>query len=507
MRRSEGNDHSSRDSVAPSDVSERVQGRARKRTKRQSGKRPGSRATRKRSVKRSRPASAAKHADAGDEVAVKLADLTIVSSKRWYLTVSAALGIAGSIISATYLAIEYGKIKPVERELQESRALLTNAKADAQNFKAQLERSEQKANSLATNLERPGQVFPADLSSVVGLNVTFQWEYSKHDALSKYILELQDLSGQSSPRKFNVDRPETKSTYYAFNGTASGNYLWRVRPGVIAQGGQEVPLGPWSAPAVFAIYPSVAERIRSTGRIRVATTPTSYDPFVGVSGQGQYHGFELKLVDWLMPRVAEKLKLKQPPVPEILEIPWNRLFTYMQNGEADIAVRSITKSKVRESDYPNLRFTAGYLANHQMFVQLRKDGEYPAALKDSIVGAKSRSVNETVAKFLAPKYGFTVNSSYTAYGDLLDALRRGDIAFALVDSALVNEHLNKQVYPLGGHLDDEVRALYTRELGFDREEYAVLVHEGGSSELRVALDQTLQSEEFQSFVKAELKIK
>ena len=55
---------------------------------------------------------------------------------------------------------------------------------------------------------------------------------------------------------------------------------------------------------------------------------------------------------------------------------------------------------------------------------------------------------ELAAKYLATKYGFSVNSSFTAYGDLYDALRRGDISFALVDSSLVHEHLNKTVFAL-----------------------------------------------------------
>jgi ABC-type amino acid transport substrate-binding protein len=140
-----------------------------------------------------------------------------------------------------------------------------------------------------------------------------------------------------------------------------------------------------------------------------------------------------------------------------------------------------------------------------MFVQLSKDGVYPDSLKGRIVGAKSRSVNESVAKFLAQKFGYTVNPSYTAYGDLLEGLRRGEIAYALVDSSLVNEHLNKSIYALGGFLDDELRAFYKRELGFDHEEYSILVHEGGSSELRTALNEILESAEYKAFANS-LKI-
>lgn len=119
----------------------------------------------------------------------------------------------------------------------------------------------------------------------------------------------------------------------------------------------------------------------------------------------------MKIVRWLLPRITEKLNLKQTPRLEVEEIPWNRLFNYMQNGEADIAVRSITRSEAREKEYQNLKFTKGYMANHQMFIQLNTDGIYPRSLSGRIVGAKSRSVNEQAAKFLAQRFGYTVNSS------------------------------------------------------------------------------------------------
>ena len=435
----------------------------------------------------------------GEAVSVGIGDLPVITSKRWYITASVAIAIIGSIVSATYFAIDYGRIRPIEKELENNRGLLASAKTDALTFKAQLERAEQKNTALAALLVRPGLIFPQDRSSIVGSNITFLWEYPKHDpSTTKYILELQEIGKAREPLKINVDRPETKSMFFAFDRAAAGSYLWRVRPGLMVSD-KEVGQGPWSNPAVFTVYPNVTDRIRATGKVLVATTPTSYDPFVGINRKGEYKGFELKLVRWLMPRLAEKLKLSQVPAPEISEIPWNRLFTYMQQGQADIAVRSITRSDLREREYQNLKFTVGYVLNHQIFIALSKDDKYPDALKGRIVGVKSRSVNEEAAKFLAPKFGFSINSSYTAYGDLLEGLRRGEIAYALVDSSLVNDRLGKDIYALGGYLDDELRDYYTRELGFDHEEYSILVHDGGSSELRLALDEILRSTEYKTF--------
>lgn len=433
---------------------------------------------------------------------VKIEDLPVIISRRWYITLSAAIGIIGSIITGTYFVVDYGRIRPIEKELEDNRALLASAKSDAVNAKSQLERAEQKTGELASKFDRPVQIFPRDRSSVVGSNISFLWEYGKHDASTPYIFDLQDMAGRSQPIRINVDRPETKSMFYAFEAAAAGNYIWWVRPGKIVSD-EEVGQGPWSPPAVFSIYPNVAERIRATGKLLIASTPTSYD--MGVNNRGEYGGFEVKVLRWLAPRLAEKLKLKQPPKLEVEEIPWNRLFNFMLNGEADIAVRSITRSVSREKEYQNLKFTTGYALNHQMFIQSNADGKYPDSLKGRTVGAKSRSVNEAAAKFLAPRFGYEVNSSYTAYGDLLEGLRRGEIAYALVDSSLVSGLLGKSVFALGGFLDDELRDFYKRELGFDHEEYSILVHEGGSSELRTALNEILGSDDYRKFAES-LKI-
>jgi ABC-type amino acid transport substrate-binding protein len=432
---------------------------------------------------------------------VKLEELQVLAGKRWYLTVSAAIAIVGSLISGTYFVVDYVRIRPLEKDREDARNALSNVQADVVNLKNLLERSEQKASALALASERPVAIFPFDRSSVIGSGVRLSWDYGKHTQTTKYILEIQPLSGARPAVLLNVDRPETKSMFYTFDTVGSTEFLWRVRQGEIVSG-QQVGEGPWSSASAFAIYPSVVDRIKRTGKLLVATTPTSYDPFVGVNTKGQYVGFELNLLRWLLPKIGEQLHMTQAPILDITEVPWNQIFQYMQDGAADIAVRSITRSQIREKEYPNLRFTIGYVRNHQILIQANSDGQFPASLSGRIVGVKSRSVNELAAKYLATKYGFSVNSSFTAYGDLYDALRRGDISFALVDSSLVHEHLNKTVFALGGDLDGDLKDFYQKQLGFDDEEYSVLVHEGASKELREAMNRILKSPEYRNFVKS-----
>jgi hypothetical protein len=65
----------------------------------------------------------------------------------------------------------------------------------------------------------------------------------------------------------------------------------------------------------------------------------------------------------------------------------------------------------------------------------------------------------------------------------------------------VREHLNKTVFALGGDLDGDLKDFYQSQLGFDDEEYSVLVHEGASNELREALNRILKSSDYQNFIK------
>jgi hypothetical protein len=243
--------------------------------------------------------------DDASATSVKIEDLPVIVSRRWYVTLSAVIGIVGSIITGTYFVVDYGRIKPIEKDLKDNRTLLASAKSDALSAKSQLERAEQRNGELAAKFDRPVQIFPRDRSSVVGSNISFLWDYGKHDASTQYILELQDMTGRAQPIKLNVDRPETKSLFYAFEPAAAGSYVWWVRPGRIVSEG-EVGQGPWSPPAVFTIYPNVTERIRATGKLLIASTPTSYD--MGVNNKGEYGGFEIKVLRWLAPRLAEKLK-------------------------------------------------------------------------------------------------------------------------------------------------------------------------------------------------------
>jgi len=428
-------------------------------------------------------------------------DVPVSAGRRWSLTVLAVIASLVAVVSATYWVVDHVRIRPLEKELQATRAALSDVKADGRNLQRVGDRTEQRGSELPATPNRPAAIFPSDRSSIIGSSVTFSWEYAGHTSTTKYIVSIQPLSTGRPVLLLNVDRPETKKLSYTFAPTDVGEFLWRVRA-VEPVSGQEAAEGPWSSAAVFSAYPSAVERIKRTGKLLVATPPASYDPFVGVNTNGQFLGFEVSLVHWLLPKLGADLQMARAPQLEVTNVPWDQIFSYMQAGAADIAFRSMTRSELREKEYPNLRFTVGYVSNHQVFIQPDPAGKFPVALAGRIVGAESGTVNEAAARYLAPKYGFTVKSLDGDYGNIYDALRHGDISFALVDSSLVHEHLTKTVFPMGGEadLDPELREFYQKQLGLDHEEYSFLVYEGSSSALRKALDKILQSQDYRGFL-------
>ena len=83
-------------------------------------------------------------------VSVEFANLPVITSKRWYITLSAAIGIVCSIASATYFIVDYVRIRPIEKDLTENQVLLTNARSDVLSVRTLLERAEQRSSELSS---------------------------------------------------------------------------------------------------------------------------------------------------------------------------------------------------------------------------------------------------------------------------------------------------------------------------------------------------------------------
>jgi ABC-type amino acid transport substrate-binding protein len=437
----------------------------------------------------------------GDDLSI--GPLRIDRASRPYRTIAALLTVAAAICSATYGFATYVEISPLKDKLKDNEAQIASLEKERQSLSTQLDRLERKIAEITKDSDKPLLTYPADGSSIIGSDQMFTWEYSK--LVNGYVFELRSLSNPGQPvLRQNVVRPEIKRVYFSLPKLDRGEYLWRIAPGMVVKG-ELVAQGAWSNPSTFSVFPDTLARIRATGDILVATTPTSYDAFVASNGLGQYSGFEMELVSSLSGAIAKKLGIAIPNIKTV-EVPWSGLMSTMQNGEADMAVRSIVRTRSREAQYPGLKFSRGYISNSQIVVSTRDNLKFPDALRGSVVAVKANTFNERAAVHVSQKFGFRVDNSYTNYGDIYQALREGRAAFAIVDSVLAAQFLKSDGRQLGPSLDSELRGLYKKELFSDGEEYVVVIHERASSgPLLAIINEILSSPEFNESKKRLLK--
>jgi len=438
----------------------------------------------------------------GQSESRRLDEIRIPVWKNYYLTLSVLAGIVTSLIGTTYAVIKYAEIHPLDKQIEELKANKTVTESENQGLKAKLDRLQQQYESIVTDTDRPVLTLPRDNASIITDDVDLEWDYKNRDAVSGYILEIRNLKDSTAaPTLINVVRPEAKRMTYHVN-SPSGEYVWRIRPGTLVDG-KVVAQGPWSHMSAFSTFPSILDRIKATQVMVVATTPTSYDSYSNKTQLGTYEGFEIDLTRWVVKQLSTKLNLQSDLSLEIVEIPWNRFFTALQNGEVDLGIRSITKSKTREAEFSQMRFTIGYLENHQLLIQSKKGGTFPESLNGQVIGVKAASINEKAANYLASQFKFRVDPSYVSYDDVYTALREGRIAYAMVDSTLVAKFLNTKVYQFGPQLDDYLKPFYERELGTSTEEYAIAVHQSNQNEMLVPMiNEILSSADTRSYIQS-----
>ncbi len=421
-------------------------------------------------------------------------ELPIPISHRHHLTLKAGIALCLGLIGSTYTIVHFIQIEPLNRKLEDAKALADSHDTERNALGSRLTKIQSQYDELTRSMTRPALIFPPDRASLLGGAITFEWDYAHHALGNGYVIELRNISELNANAKLiEVSRPESKRLFYDLGTTAFGEFLWRIRPGKMIAG-QLAPLGEWSLPHSYVMNPNVISRVTKTARLLVASTPTSYDDLNATGASGGYQGFEVDLIRWIATQVGEKLGLKQALQIEFVQVPWNRLFQAVENGEVDIAIRSISKSAQREKEFRNIKFSSGYIQNHQVIIQRSRAGEFPAALDGAAIGVKASSVNERAARYLIPGLKWRVDPSFTNYGDIYQALQDGKIEFALVDSVLAEKFTRTRFVQLGPPLDELLRPFYETELGSAREEYAIAFHEAGvENALRTIIDESLAS--------------
>ena len=393
--------------------------------------------------------------------------------------------------TTSYYLTQIYQVDPLENKLSESEGEIEELSSQNQSLTADLEKLRKESTVIASNEKIPVPIAPIRKKAVIGRMVKFQWDYKGGVGFTNYVLEIQPTGSRNTqPLRYHVPDPGRETLYFELNPKWVGQMFWRVRPGGLPDGADQSRL--WSYYGSFVVYRSILHRIRTTGKLIVGTTPAflSYDHPIH-DRTGRPDSFDIDLVYWLGEKLKEKLKIPDLEV-ELRNIQWEKLFERVRTYEVDIAIGTITKSKQRESAFPGLRFSNGYLQNHQILIEgmysrgrgerSMRGGEFLTILKGKKVGVQNHTINEKAARALAKQYDFEVEDNFGSYVDVYDALRQGKIDFGMIDSVRHEMVRNPEFQQVGGHLDDYLTNFYKKELGQSVEEFAIAVAEAIGAE-------------------------
>ncbi len=449
------------------------------------------------------------------------------SSKISLTLIITVLTIIGGIIGA----VEFIYIKPLQSRNDELSRINDASKNEIQQLSLNVEKLQESYKTVTKEVERPLLLTPIDGSSIIGYQVKFEWKHDTWNKNQDYILEIRKIdksyNGESNDdnfKRFKVSDldPEHKVMFFPISkifsnsdGSFSGEYLWRIKPGNLVIHEEKKPEGPQEEARApedshvkasyfevlqgeashfnsFKIYPSVIERMERTGKLLVGTSPTLISGHFSVYNiDGTIEGFDIDLINWIAGELGSKLKFKVDTdlKVEIIDVPFRDLLHKLRNDEFDVVISSLTSTVKRETE--GLKFTEGYFKTHQIFITSKSNennGKEEEGVKkgdntieekknkliDELkeegvkVGARAGSTNLKAAQYLSCVYGFQI-IRYNTYHDIYKALKDQAINYGLVDDVLVEEELEREngdLEKIEMNLDGLLKGFYSDE--YDR---------------------------------------
>ncbi len=374
---------------------------------------------------------------------------------------------------------------------------LKNEVADAHNEISELKTERDKLNrvnsklvdglkSVRHSVKSPILTRPVDGRYVIGRHVTFRWKYDSKTEFPNLILELIRVSKNGLEiNRYQVPESGREEMYFEFPGKMKGNFFWRIGPGELINNIYEDEL--WSRYGRFSLFPTVKEKIIETKELDVGVTATflSYDHSIDCDGTP--NTFDMALISWIATQLALDLKIGTDIKVKRREIVWRDLLRSVEQGNVDLAIASITKSKKRESEHQGLKFTDGYRTNNQAIIykaSLDSDSyksgvslskkQLMKILKGKTVGAQEKSVNLQAAQYLSRSFNYKVRSDFTSYVDVLDKVRTGEIDFGFIDDVRLKAVSYPELNHLNVNLNPLLSGLYKEILNdSESEEYAI----------------------------------
>jgi polar amino acid transport system substrate-binding protein len=253
----------------------------------------------------------------------------------------------------------------------------------------------------------------------------------------------------------------------------NGTQEWRVR--AVADCETKNPVSDWSQAIKVTQYDSIYQRIRSRGQVDVFVSASQDQDVFKWGDQGSDIELTKLLVRDLSARIGRELKLVWRPVP------WEKLLPAVEDGSADLAISSITKTPSRERQF-SIKFTDGYYCTTYALIYraITQEGRIRDMVKGKTVGVQRETTSSGLAGKLAGDGLFSIKG-FDNMESLENALVESRIDLGVTDTSLA------QSIQLDMRLNNGVDRLKFKEFGQDdlalvqdgrTQEYAIAVHDG-----------------------------
>jgi ABC-type amino acid transport substrate-binding protein len=312
----------------------------------------------------------------------------------------------------------------------------------------------------------------------LGERVPLAWTYKPPAPFASVHFEVES----STAGAFSLETCTDAEHYYVnrINGTRE----WRVR--AVADCETKNPASDWSQVIKVTQYDSIYQRIKSKGQVDIfVSTSQDQDVF-----KWRDQGFDIDLakliVHDLSARIGRELKLAWRPVP------WEKLLPSVQDGSADLAISSITKTSGREKKF-SIQFTDSYYCT--AYALIYRTGTQEVKIRDMIKGKTVGVQRETTSADLTSKLardGLFGIEEFSDNESLQNALVKSQIDLGVTDTSFAHSA------QLDTRLSNGVDRLKFKEFGQDdlpsaqderTQEYAIAAHKG-EIELLGAINET-----------------
>lgn len=174
---------------------------------------------------------------------------------------------------------------------------------------------------------------------------------------------------------------------------------------------------------LFAYFGMFLAFSLSHAKTLIVGLPEFNPPFVMSSGSGEYIGFDADIINEVCRRISVKCSFKT--------LAYGLVFNTVKNGEADVAIGSITISLSRDEEF---LFSLPYLQSFGQFIVKNKSNiKTPEDLPGKRFGTPSNSVYQNMLTY---KYGTKIQiSTYESQAQMMAALYNGDVDVLLLDKA------------------------------------------------------------------------